>query len=90
MEMVKSTHWRVRGDLEFNKRITVQGRNYRFLRKPCDRQAGLLKKPCSQRSQHAPVSLASPSKTAQPATMWQLDRGVQDVFTSCTVSDDHI
>ena len=31
MEMVKSTHWRVRGDLEFNKRITVQGRNYRLV-----------------------------------------------------------
>ena len=30
MEMVKASHWTVRGDLEFNKRITLQGRRYRL------------------------------------------------------------
>ena len=28
MEMIKSTNWKVRGDLEFNKRISLQGRHY--------------------------------------------------------------
>jgi hypothetical protein len=31
MEMIKATRWRVRGELEFNKRITVQGRHYRLV-----------------------------------------------------------
>jgi hypothetical protein len=31
MEMIKATRWRVRGILEFNKRITVQGRHYRLV-----------------------------------------------------------
>ena len=31
MEMIKATRWRVRGDLEFNKRIIVQGRHYRLV-----------------------------------------------------------
>ena len=31
MNMIKDTRWRVRGDLEFNKRTTIQGRHYRLV-----------------------------------------------------------
>ena len=31
MEMVKATHWVVRGDLDFTKRIVLQGRRYRLI-----------------------------------------------------------
>jgi len=31
MEMVKDTQWRVRGDLEFNKQVTVQDLHYRLV-----------------------------------------------------------
>ena len=31
MNMGTDTRWRVRGDLEFNKRITIQGRHYRLV-----------------------------------------------------------
>ena len=31
MNMIKDTRWRVRGELEFNKRITIQGRHYRLV-----------------------------------------------------------
>jgi hypothetical protein len=31
MEVHKDARWRVRGELEFNKRVTVQGRHYRLM-----------------------------------------------------------
>ena len=32
MEMAKSTHWVVRGELDFTKLINLQGRRYRLVR----------------------------------------------------------
>ena len=31
MKMIKAFHWTVRGELEFDKRITLQGRHYRLV-----------------------------------------------------------
>jgi len=31
MEMIKYTHWGVRGELDFTKRITLMGRHYRLI-----------------------------------------------------------
>ncbi len=28
MKMIKASHWSVRGELEFNKRVALQGRDY--------------------------------------------------------------
>jgi len=32
MKMIKASHWTVRGELEFNKLISLQGRQYRLVR----------------------------------------------------------